>query len=124
MWLVPERPFEHELARRMQLDLSPDGLARLLAPVPPGQALAGGVRYLGVEQARIKLKAQSRNCSVRVAPPLADDAELRLVLDRVPRDLAAAVTPAVRQLTALARRNHRAIRAEQDAARARGELPA
>ncbi len=122
MWLVPEAHLEHELARRMQLDLSPEGVARLLSPVPPGQVLAGGVRYLGAERARVRLRALSRDCSVRVAPPLSDDGPVRLVLDRVPPELLSAIAPAVRQLASLARRNHRAIRQEQDAARARGEL--
>jgi len=123
LWLVPEEPLEHELARRMQLDLSPQGVAQLLAPLPPGQTLAGGVRYLGSSQARIRLRAESMDCSLRVAPPLTDDGPVRLVLDRVPEALVPAVTPAVRQLAALVRRNHRALRGRQDQARHRDELP-
>ncbi len=123
LWLVPESPLEHELARRMGLDLSPEGITRLLSPVPPGQVLASGTRYLGAGQARIRLQAGARECSVRVAPPLTGKGTVRLVLDRVPEDLVEAVAPAVRQLTLLARRNHAAIRARQDEERARGERP-
>jgi coproporphyrinogen III oxidase-like Fe-S oxidoreductase len=120
VWLVPEVALEYELARRMGLDLSAQGVARLLSPVPPGQALAGGVRYMGARAGRILLRANAQSCSIRIAPPLTDSGEIRLVVDQVPAELVPIVRQAVRQLTALARRNHAQIRAQQDAERALG----
>lgn len=124
LWLVPEAPLEHELSRRAGLDLTAAGVGRLVAPIPPGQSLAGGVRYVGAEHGRLVLHVAGQGVSLRLAPPLSDSGGVRLVLDRVPPALVAAVTPAVRQLKALVRRNHAAVRADQDRQRAEGERPA
>ena len=119
LWLVPDQALEHELARRMALDLTDDGVARLVHPLPVGAALAGGARLSRVSARRIHLRVQGREVSVRVAPPLDDAAPLRLVVDRVPPALIESASPAVRQLTALVRRNHHVLRGRLDAERSR-----
>jgi len=92
LWLVPEPFLEHEIARRQQLDLSPDGVARLASELAPGTTLSGQFSYGGVEEGEVIIHSPERvRMRFRVAPGLAKDAPLRMVLvSRPPSD------PAVR----------------------------
>lgn len=80
LWLVPERLLEHEIADQEGLDLSDQGVRRLLGELDSGQALAGGWRTAGIRRGELILTHGDASCefTLRVAPGL-DAGTLRLV---------------------------------------------
>ncbi len=82
LWLVPEEGIEFDLAHYDQLELSPSGVAQLVAPIEPGKGLAGGYTFAGTDGTRLLLKTpDGETLRLRVAPGLGDGAPLRLVLE-------------------------------------------
>ncbi len=108
MWLVPHEAIEFDLAHFDQLELSPSGVARLVAPIEPGTGLAGGHTYQGADGTRLLVRTpDGEMLRLRVAPALSDEAPLRLVLETTPstRDTEA-LRKAVGQLRGVLTRNH------------------
>jgi hypothetical protein len=111
MWLVPHEAIEFDLAHFDQLELSPSGIARLVAPIEPGTGLAGGHTYQGADGTRILVRTpEGEMLRLRVAPALSDEAPLRLVLETTPttRDLES-LRKAVGQLRGVLTRHHRQL---------------
>jgi oxygen-independent coproporphyrinogen-3 oxidase len=85
LWLVPEAHLEHEIARRQQLDLTPDGVGRLADELAPGTLLHGQHAFGGVEEGQVIIRTPERvRMRFRVAPGLEEAAPLRLVLESKP----------------------------------------
>ncbi len=85
LWLVPEEDIEFDLAHFDQLDLSPAGVAALLASIGSGTDLSGGYTITGVDGSRVLLRTpRGQTLRLRIAPPLAERASLRLVLETPP----------------------------------------
>ena len=110
LWMVPEEHLEHEVARRQQLDLSPDGVLRLAGELEPGQPLVGNHQFGGVDRkGRVVIHTPTRMVmTFRVAPGLEDGAPLRLVLESRPPTEAPArktLTRAMSQVRGVLRSN-------------------
>ena len=108
--MVPEEHLEHEVARRQQLDLSPDGVLRLAGELEPGQPLVGNHQFGGVDRkGRVVIHTPTRTVmTFRVAPGLEDGAPLRLVLESQPPTEAPArktLTRAMSQVRGVLRSN-------------------
>ena len=86
LWLVPAPHLEHEIARRRHLDLSPDGVRRLVGELEEGRLLHGNHTFGGLdEDGRVLILTPDRVCMrFRVAPSLDDDDQVRLVLETRP----------------------------------------
>ncbi len=86
LWLVPDRHLEYEIARRQQLNLTPDGVDFLTSELEPGRSLSGHHRFGGVDhEGRVHIITPDRVAmKFRVAPGLEADEELRLVLESQP----------------------------------------
>lgn len=86
LWLVPDKYLEHEIARRQQLNLNPDGIADLLLELEVGRGLAGHHSFGGVdEEGRVHIITPSRVAmKFRVAPGLKEGEGLRMVLESKP----------------------------------------
>jgi hypothetical protein len=85
LWLVPEEDIEFDLAHFDQLDLSPSGVAALLASIGSGTDLSGGHTIHGLDGSRILLRTPGgQTLRLRIAPPLEERASLRLVLETPP----------------------------------------
>lgn len=111
MWLVPHEAIEFDLAHFDQLELSPSGVARLMAPIEPGTGLAGGHTYQGADGTRLLVRTpEGEMLRLRVAPALSDEAPLRLVLETTPttRDTES-LRKAVGQLRGVLTRHHRQL---------------
>jgi len=110
LWMVPEPHLEHEIARRLRLDLTPDGILRLSGDLEPGQMLSGNHQYQGIDRkGRVVIHTPERTEMIfRVAPGLEDGAELRLVLETPPpadKDRRIALTRAMAQVRRVLRSN-------------------
>ena len=110
LWLVPEQYLEHEIARRQRLDLSPDGILRLLGELETGRMLAENHTFGGLDRnGRVLIHTPSRTQMLfRVAPGLDDQAPLRLVLESKPPadpEGRKALTRAMGQVRAVLRNN-------------------
>ena len=82
LWLVPQEAIEFDLAHYDQLELSPSGVAQLVAPIESGKVFAGGHTFAGTDGTRLLLKTpEGQTLRLRVAPGLNDGAALRLVLE-------------------------------------------
>ncbi|MCB9781235.1 MAG: radical SAM protein [Alphaproteobacteria bacterium] len=91
LWLVPEERLEWELARRVGLDLSPDGLAERLSPLGPGAEVEGWT-LTGTSASHLHLSRDGLALRLRVRPD-ADGGPPRLVVaDPVPQDAHAVAT--------------------------------
>ena len=111
LWLVPEEAIEFDLAHFDQLELSPPGIARLVASIKPGTNFASGHTFEGTEGTRLLLRTPAgETLRLRVAPQLAEGAPLRLVLDTAPStgDVDA-LRHAVAQLRAVLTHHHRKL---------------
>jgi hypothetical protein len=85
LWLVSEPHLEHEIARRQQLDLTPDGVDRLAGELAMGTPLSAQHSFGGVDEGRVIIHTHDRlRMCFRVAPGLAESAPLRLVLESKP----------------------------------------
>lgn len=85
LWLVPQEAIEFDLAHFDELELSPSGIARLVESIRPGTGLAGGHTFAGADGARLLLRTpEGQTLRLRVAPALAEDSPLRLVLETAP----------------------------------------
>jgi coproporphyrinogen III oxidase-like Fe-S oxidoreductase len=109
LWLVPQEAIEFDLAHFDELELSPSGIARLAAAIKPGTALVGGHTFAGADGTRLLLHTpEGETIRLRLAPALADDAPLRLVLDAAPRTSDAdTLRRAVGQLRGILTTQHR-----------------
>jgi len=109
LWLVPQEAIEFDLAHFDDLELSPEGIDRLAANLKPGLALAGGHRFAGSADARLLLRTpDGETLHLRVAPALAEQGALRLVLERAPSAGASDdLRRAVGQLRSLLTHQHR-----------------
>ena len=71
LWLVPQEAIEFDLAHFDELELSPSGVARLVAPIEPGTSLAGGHTFEGADGTRLLLRTpEGETLRLRVAPAL------------------------------------------------------
>jgi hypothetical protein len=87
LWLVPEEAIEFDLAHFKQLDLSPAGVARLVAQIKPGTGLAGGHTFEGADGNHLLLGTPAgKTVRLRVAPGLADRDPLRLLFEQTPEN--------------------------------------
>ena len=86
LWLVPDRHLEHEVGRRQGLDLTPDGVARLLQVMEVGQSLHANHSFAGLDRdGRVTIMCPDRTqMRFRVAPGLSDGEGVRLVLESTP----------------------------------------
>jgi coproporphyrinogen III oxidase-like Fe-S oxidoreductase len=85
LWLVPEEAIEFDLAHFSQLDLSPAGVAQLVAQIKPGARLAGGHTFEGTDASCLLLRTSAGQIlRLRVAPGLTDAHPVRLVLESSP----------------------------------------
>lgn len=111
LWLVPDEAIEFDLAHFDQLELSPLGIAGLVASIEAGTGLAGGHTFAGADGTRLLLRTPAgETIRLRVAPALSENAPLRLVLETAPntRDTEP-LRRAVAQLRAVLTRRHREI---------------
>ena len=113
LWLVPEDDIEFDLAHFDQLDLSPAGVAALVASIGVGTDVSEGHTIAGTDGSRILLRTpRGGTVRLRIAPPLAEGASLRLVLETPPE--ADDVEPLRRAVNRLRRlltdRHHGAVR--------------
>ena len=109
LWAVKSSAIEHEIAAHMALDLSPEGLRKLLHPVPLSTTLAEGVILDAVRHGALGLRLPNDDQSwVRIRPPLTDGGHPRLVIVNGPQDERGrrALVKAVTQLQKLINRNH------------------
>jgi coproporphyrinogen III oxidase-like Fe-S oxidoreductase len=111
LWLVPQEAIEFDLAHFDELELSPSGIARLVAAIEPGTGLAGGHTFEGAEGTRLLLRTpDGETLRLRLGPALADDGPLRLVLDTAPKTRdAEALRRAVGQLRGILTHHHRKL---------------
>jgi coproporphyrinogen III oxidase-like Fe-S oxidoreductase len=109
LWLVPQEAIEFDLAHFDELELSPQGIARLVAQIQPGTGLAGGHTFEGAEGTRLLLRTPTgETLRLRIAPALSDDAALRLVLESDPKTSDTdALRRAVGQLRGVLTHHHR-----------------
>lgn len=109
LWLVPQEAIEFDLAHFDELELSPDGVARLVQPIRVGTSLAGGHTFAGSEGTRVLMRTpHGETLRLRVAPALSEDAPLRLVLENPPPSGDAdTLRQAVGQLRGVLTRQHR-----------------
>ncbi len=126
LWLVPQESIEHDLAHFDELELSPRGIERLADGIAVGTDLAGGHTFAGSDGMHLLLRTKSgETLRLRVAPALADDAPLRLVLESAPREADANLRRAVGKLRAAITRNHRSYARQrhqrQDPSESEGE---
>ncbi len=99
LWLVPEEDLEHEIARRQQLDLTPDGVDRLAEDLGVGTPLSSQHSFGGVDEGRVIIHTPQRlRMRFRVAPGLEAGAPLRLVLESKPPATAEARTDLTRAM--------------------------
>lgn len=111
LWLVPQEAIEFDLAHFDELELSPSGVTRLVSQIEPGTSLAGGHSFAGVDGSRLLLRTpDGATLRLRIAPGLADDAPLRLVLETPPGpNNADALRRAVGQLRGVLTYHHRKV---------------
>ena len=109
LWLVPDEALDFELAHYAGLELSPSGVARLVAPLKPGTRLAGGYTFAGADGIFLLLRTpEDQTLRVRVAAGLTDEFPLRFVAGDIAntRDVAS-LRRAVGQLRGLVTYYHR-----------------
>jgi len=110
LWLVPQEAIEFDLAHFDELELSASGVARLVAAIEPGTGLAGGHSFQGADAGRLLLRTpKGETLRLRLAPALADDAPLRLVLETAPTSEDETLRRAVGQLRTLLTYQHRKL---------------
>jgi coproporphyrinogen III oxidase-like Fe-S oxidoreductase len=108
LWLVPQEAIEFDLAHFDELELSPQGIARLAAQIQPGTGFSGGHTFAGAEGTRLLLRTPAgETLRLRVAPALSDESPLRLVLDAAPKTQDDALRRAVGQLRGVLTYHHR-----------------
>lgn len=108
LWLVPQEAIEHDLAHFDELELSAPGIARLAESIAPGTEFDGGYVFRGSADIALLLETPAgETLRLRVAPALAENAPLRLVLETVPKTADDSLRRAVGQLRAAITRNHR-----------------
>jgi hypothetical protein len=87
LWLVPEEAIEFDLAHFKQLDLSPSGVAQLVAQIQPGTVLGAGHTFEGADSSRVLIRTPAgETFRLRVAPGLTDKDPLRLVFEDAPQN--------------------------------------
>lgn len=111
LWLVPQEAIEFDLAHFDAVELSARGVALLAESIRPGTALAGGHRYEGTDGLCLLLATPAgETLRLRVAPALAENGNLRLVLEAAPKSPSDdSLRLAVAQLRGAITRNHRAM---------------
>jgi coproporphyrinogen III oxidase-like Fe-S oxidoreductase len=109
LWLVPQEAIEFDLAHFDSIELSPRGIGLLAEAIPNGTELAGGHRYVGTDGVCLLLRTPAgETLRLRVAPALAENANLRLVLEAPPKSAPDdSLRLAVAQLRGTLTRNHR-----------------
>jgi coproporphyrinogen III oxidase-like Fe-S oxidoreductase len=109
LWLVPQDAIEFDLAHFDAIELSPRGIGLLAEAIPTGTELAGGHRYVGTDGVCLLLRTPGgETLRLRVAPALAENANLRLVLEAPPKSAPDdSLRLAVAQLRGAITRNHR-----------------
>lgn len=108
LWLVPQESVEFDLAHFDELELSARGIERLAEGIATGTTLEGGHTFAGTDATCLLLQTPGgETLRLRVAPALADNAPLRLVLETAPESSDDSLRKAVAQLRAAITRNHR-----------------
>jgi coproporphyrinogen III oxidase-like Fe-S oxidoreductase len=111
LWLVPQEAIEFDLAHFDELELSPSGIARLVAAIEPGMSLPGGHRFEGAHGVWLVVRTpEGERLRLRIAPALTENGPLRLVLETTPKtqDIDA-LRRAVGQLRAVLTYHHRKL---------------
>ncbi|MDX2170367.1 MAG: radical SAM protein [Deltaproteobacteria bacterium] len=110
LWLVPQEAIEFDLAHFDAVELSARGVGLLVENLPSGTELAGGHRFVGTDGVCLLLRTPGgETLRLRVAPALAENGNLRLVLEAAPRQAPDdSLRLAVAQLRGAITRNHRA----------------
>lgn len=111
LWLVPQRAIEFDLARFDDLQLSAEGVERLVERLRAGMQLAGGYTFEGTQDGWVLLRTPAAEMlRLQVAPALSEAGQLRLTLERMPAGAdVEELRRAIGQLRAVLSHRHREI---------------